>query len=52
MKFKSNVLTHFSGCCEPLRKQITFKLQLLLRAPLEAKHLHTAVSVGGPLKAD
>jgi len=30
MKFKSRVLTHFSGCSGLLWKQITFKLQLLL----------------------
>jgi len=36
MKFKSRVLTHFSGCWGPLWKWITFKLQLLL-GPLSKK---------------
>jgi len=54
MKFKSRIglLTHFSGCWGPLWKQITFKLQLLLRAPVKAKYLHITVSLGGPLKAE
>jgi len=45
-KFKSAVLTHFRGSRGPLCKQITFKLQLLLEAPLKAKYLHITVSVG------
>ena len=52
IKFKSRVLTQFSGGWGPLCKQITFKLQLLLGAPLKAKFLHITISVGGPLKAE
>jgi len=47
MKFKSRVLTHFSGCCGPLWKQITFKLQFLVGAPSKAKYLHITVSLWG-----
>jgi len=50
MKFKSRVLTHFRGCWGPLSKQITFKSQLLLQAPLNAKYLYITVSLGAPLK--
>jgi len=52
MKFKSEVLTHFSGSWDPLWKYITFKLQLLLGALLKAKYLDITVSVGGPLKVE
>jgi len=46
MKFKRRVFTPFSGYWWPLWKQIIFKLQLLLGAPLKTKHLHITVSVG------
>ena len=49
--FKSKVLTHYTCCWGPLWKQITFKLQLLLGAPLKVKHLHITVSVGGAFES-
>jgi len=51
MKFKSRVLTHFSGSWGPLWKQITFKLQMLLGDPLKTKYLHIIVSVEGPFES-
>jgi len=47
IKFISRVLTHFSGCWGRLWKQIAFKLQLLLGAPLKEKYLHITISVEG-----
>ena len=46
MKFNTRVHTHFSCCWGPFWKQITFKLQWLLGAPMKAKYLHITVSVG------
>ena len=42
-KFWSRVLTQFCGSWGPLWKQITFKLQLLLGAPLKAKYLQVSL---------
>jgi len=49
--FDSIVLAHYNSCLSPVWKHITYTLQLLLVATLNARYLHISVAVGASLKA-